>query len=121
MFFSFKKTTLSNYISYDQDQLLYSQNPQLIALSLVQLSLTLMIITGKENEYIRFFDYIHQLEQKVDCEELKNFIEMIISKIDAQGLNESLAFHIDDQINLANSKIKMARTLEELHIAIELE
>lgn len=46
---------------------------------------------------------------------------MIITQIDDKGLNESLIFHIDKDINEADSQIKMAKTLQDFQTAILLE
>lgn len=51
----------------DSQLLITSDDQDLRTISLVQLVITLMIMTRKESDYILYFDNISQVEKEADC------------------------------------------------------
>ena len=88
------KIALNKLLLCDLNDLEENKDINLKVLGIIQISLTLIIMTRPEDEYINLFHQITEVEKlEEDVEDLNNFIKDIIEKIDEPRLNDSLTFH----------------------------
>lgn len=88
------KIELSNLLLCKISEIEEAKEIDIKILSIIQICLSLIIMTRPEDEYINLFHLIGEVEKlEEDVEDLNNFIRDIIEKIDEPHLNDSLTFH----------------------------